>query len=285
MVLRAVRSLRARTILGLSGATPRNRLAGTAFSVATSLQARQEEARAKLRLYAVPENAQDKLWRYLDDPYFLRHEPQEIAWHTRLLYYRVDTTDPVVKARLSPAGEGLQVMIYVPDQKELFARICSFFEHISYNIFETKIYTTRHGYALDSFQVQDPDNSRPQYRDVISFIEHDLAERLALKTPLPPLTKPRLSRQLRHFPISPEVNAQPDEKGTYWVLSVIASDRPGLLSRVARVLTAYDVNLHTAKINTLGARAEDVFLVSGPALKDPKTVVRLESELVEQLRT
>jgi [protein-PII] uridylyltransferase len=263
----------------------RNFLAGTEFSVATSLQARQDEARAKLRLYAVPENSQDRLWTQLDDPYFLRHEPQEIAWHTRLLYYRVETTEPVVKARLSPAGEGLQVMIYVPDQKELFARICSFFEHISYDIFEAKIYTTRNGYALDSFQVQDPDNSRPQYRDVISFIEHDLAERLALKTPLPPLTKPRLSRQLRHFPISPEVNVQPDEKETYWVLSVIAGDRPGLLSRVARVLTAYDVNLHTAKINTLGSRAEDVFLVSGAALKDPKTVVRLESEMVEQLRT
>ena len=69
------------------------------------------------------------------------------------------------------------------------------------------------------------------------------------------------------------------------MLSIIAGDRPGLLSRVARVLTAYDINLHTAKINTLGARAEDVFLVTGAGLKDPKTVLRLEGALVEQLRT
>ncbi len=263
----------------------RRLLAGARLTLASSLQARQDEARSKLRLYAVPDNAHEPLWAELDDPYFLRHEPQEIAWHTRLLYYRVHTPEPVVKARLSPAGEGLQVMIYVPDQKELFARICSFFERVSYDIFEAKIYTTRHGYALDSFQVQDPDNRRPQYRDVIGLIEHELAERLRHKTPLPPLTKPRLSRQLRHFPISPEVNIQPDEKGTYWVLSVIAGDRPGLLSRIARVLTAYDINLHTAKINTLGARAEDVFLITGAVLKDPKAVVRLESDLVEQLRT
>ena len=263
----------------------RRLLSGDRLSLASSLQARQDEARAKLRLYAVPDNAQEKLWAQLEDAYFLRHEPQEIAWHTRRLYYRVNTPEPVVKARLSPAGEGLQVMIYVPDQKELFARICSFFEHISYDIFEAKIYTTRHGYALDSFQVQDPDNRRPQYRDVIGLIEHELAERLRHKTPLPPLSKPRLSRQLRHFPISPEVNIQPDEKGTYWVLSVIAGDRPGLLSRIARVLTAYDINLHTAKINTLGARAGDVFIIAGAALRDAKTVVRLESDLVEQLRT
>jgi len=263
----------------------RRLLAGDSFSLASSLLARQDEARAKLRLYAVPEGAEQSLWTQLEDAYFLRHEPQEIAWHTRLLYYRARTQEPVVKARLSPAGEGLQVMIYVPDQKELFARICSFFERISYDIFEAKIYTTRHGYALDSFQVQDPDNRRPQYRDVIGLIEHDLAERLRVKAPLPPLTRPRLSRQLRHFPISPEVNIQPDEKGTSSVLSIIAGDRTGLLSRIARVLTAYDINLHTAKINTLGARAEDVFIIAGAALKNPKTVVRLESDLVEQLRT
>jgi [protein-PII] uridylyltransferase len=265
--------------------TTRKQLTGDNLSLASSLQARQDEARAKLRLYAVPDLAEKKLWAQLEDTYFLRHEPQEIAWHARLLYYRVQTQEPVVKARLSPAGEGLQVMIYVPDQKELFARICSFFERISYDIFEAKIYTTRHGYALDSFQVQDPNNRRPQYRDVIGLIEHELAERLRLKTPLPPLTKPRLSRQLRHFPISPEVNLQPDEKGTSSVLSIIAGDRPGLLSRIARVLTAYDINLHTAKINTLGSRAEDVFIIAGAALRDAKTVVRLESDLVEQLRT
>jgi [protein-PII] uridylyltransferase len=263
----------------------RRLLAGDRVSLESSLQARQEEALAKLRLYALADHAHEKLWDQLDTAYFLRHDPQEIAWHTRLLYFRVDTQQPVIKARLSPAGEGLQVMVYIPDQKELFARICSFFERLSYDIFEAKIYTTRHGYALDSFQVHDSTGRRPQYRDLISYIEHELGERLVHHTPLPPLTKPRLSRQLRHFPISPEVNIQPDDKGTYKVLSVIAGDRPGLLSRIARGLTAYDINLHTAMINTLGSRAEDTFLVTGAALNDPKTVVKFESDLVEQLRT
>jgi [protein-PII] uridylyltransferase len=263
----------------------RRLLAGEGSSIENSVQARQEEALAKLRLYALSADTHQKLWNQLDTAYFLRHDPQEIAWHTRLLYYRVDTPTPVVKARLSPAGEGLQVMVYVADQKELFARICGFFESIGYDIHEAKVYTTRGGYALDTFQVHEPDNRRPQYRDVMSYIEYELAQRVLHKSPLPSLPNPRLSRQLRHFPISPEVNIQPDDRGTYQVLSVIAGDRPGLLSRIARVLTAYDVNLHTAKINTLGARAEDVFVVSGPALYDPKRVVRFEADLVEQLRT
>ncbi|MGZ5093301.1 MAG: [protein-PII] uridylyltransferase [Burkholderiales bacterium] len=263
----------------------RRLLAGHGASIESSIQTRQEEARAKLRLYAVPDHAHEKLWAQLDTAYFLRHDPQEIAWHTRLLYYRPDTPTPVVKARLSPAGEGLQVMVYVKDQKELFARICSFFESISYDIHEAKVYTSRSGYALDTFQVQDPNNDSPRYRDIMSYIEYELAERLVHKSPLPALPHPRLNRQLRHFPISPEVSIQPDDKGTYQVLSVIAGDRPGLLSRIARVLTAYDISLHTAKINTLGARAEDVFLISGNTLHDSRRVVRFEADLVEQLRT
>ena len=75
-----------------------------------------------------PTRCKDSFWAQLDIAYFLRHDAQEIAWQTRNLHYRVDTERPVVKARLSPIGEGLQVMIYTPDREALFARICGYFE-------------------------------------------------------------------------------------------------------------------------------------------------------------
>ncbi len=259
-------------------------LTGNRRTTENSRRVRQDEARATLRLYAIGDDAIDQFWRKLDTAYFLRHEPQEIAWHTRTLYYRPLAPAPVIKARPSRAGEGLQVMVYAPDQAELFARICGFFESIRYNIHEARIYTAPHGYALDTFQIQDPDNANVDYRDLTAYIEHELGERLRLKGELPPLTTPRLSRQLRHFPISPEVNIQKDERGVYHVLSIIAGDRPGLLSRIARVFLTYGINLHTAKINTLGARAEDTFLITGEVLGDAKAVVRMESALMETLK-
>jgi [protein-PII] uridylyltransferase len=262
----------------------RRMLAGEHTGRHDGQRGRQEDAMVRLRLYAIPEADYREFWKQLDTAYFLRHEAQEIAWHTRHLHTRVNSEVPVVKARLSPVGEGLQVLVYVADQKELFSRICSFFESISFDIFEAKIHTTRHGYALDTFQIQDASNRQPEYRDLISYIEYELTERLTVKGPLPPLTRPRLGRQLRHFPITPEVVIENDERGTYRMLSIVAGDRPGLLSRVSRTLTAFDINLHSAKINTLGARAEDTFVVSGAALSNPKTTVRLESELLDQLR-
>ena len=259
-------------------------LAGNAPTVENSQRARQDEARANLRLYGIADESIDTFWAKLDTAYFLRHDPQEIAWHTRTLYYRAQVPEPIIKARPSRAGEGLQVMVYVQDQEALFARICGFFESIRYNIHEARIYTAHYGYALDTFQVQDAGNADIDYRDLTAYIEHELGERLRLKAPLPPLTKPRLSRQLKHFPISPEVSIQKDDRGVYQVLSIIAGDRPGLLSRIARVFLAYGIDLHTAKINTLGSRAEDTFLITGEALNDPKKVVRMENDLIETLK-
>ncbi len=259
-------------------------LAGEPSGTQDGQLARQEDAMARLRLYAIPEADYQEFWRQLDTAYFLQHEAQEIAWHTRQLCRQVNATTPVVRARLSPLGEGLQVVVYIADQKELFSRICAFFEGISFDIYEAKIHTTKHGYALDTFHIQDTSNRRPEYRDLISYIEHELTERLSNKAPLPPLTKPRLSRQLRHFPITPEVNIQPGEHGSYRMLSIVAGDRPGLLSRISRTLAIFDINLHAAKINTLGARAEDTFVVSGTALSNPKRTVQFESELLDQLR-
>jgi [protein-PII] uridylyltransferase len=88
---------------------------------------------------------------------------------------------------------------------------------------------------------------------------------------------------VRHFPISPAVNVRPDERGAYHALTIVAADRPGLLYGVARTLARYHINLQTARINTLGDRAEDVFLVSGPALGNPKTVLQLEQDLLNEL--
>jgi [protein-PII] uridylyltransferase len=259
-------------------------LAGEAPQLESAVAEKQAEASRLLRLYALSEAVQERFWANLDTAYFLRHDAQEIAWQTRALHYRVDTTVPVVRARLAPFGEGLQVMIYTPDREALFARICGYFERTGFNIVEAKIHTTRNQYALDTFLVMGF-GREVHYRDMIAQIERDLADELQSQAPLaPPSAGGRVSRRVRHFPISPAVDLRPDERGSHHSLTLVASDRPGLLYRVARLLAGYKLNLYSAKINTLGDRAEDVFLVSGAALADSKTVLKLEQELVDALQ-
>jgi [protein-PII] uridylyltransferase len=244
---------------------------------------RQEEARRLLRMRGLRPGVEESLWQQLDTSYFLRHDAGEIAWHTRTLYHRPEGTEPVVRARLNPIGEGIQVMIYVADQAELFARICGFFARMGYSIAEAKVHTTRHGYALDSFALLDP-GEHLAYRDVIGLIEHDLVERLKTRPPLEPPPPVRLSRQVKHFPVVPEVVIRPDERGNQHIMSIAAADRPGLLYAVARILSQHRIFIRSAKIATLGERVEDTFLISGEELGKLATLVRLEQELLEALQ-
>ncbi|MFA6062956.1 MAG: [protein-PII] uridylyltransferase [Gallionella sp.] len=242
----------------------------------------REQAAATLNLYAINPESYRLLWAQLDDSYFLDHEAQEIAWHTRLLAFRTNTTTPVVKTRLSRAGTGLQVMVYCTDQRWLFARICDFFSRLHYTIVEAKIHTSQHGYALNSFQIMEITRSDMAYRDLMHYIEFELTQKILLTRPVEPVTSGRVNRQLKHFPISTKVNFQQDRHGMY-VLSLIAGDRPGLLARVAQILDKHDIRLHRAKINTLGSRAEDVFWISGAMLSDPPATSDFLSELTEKI--
>lgn len=258
-------------------------LGGEDPSAAHELQSRQQEARKTLRLYGLPSDAHQRLWQQLDMAYFLRHDAGDIAWQTRSLYDKTDSSKAAVKCRLAPIGEGVQVVVYIKDRPDLFARICSYFDRKNFSILDAKIHTTKHGYALDTFLVTEPAFAN-SYRDIISLIEHELTELLESDAALPPPTQGRLSRLSRTFPITPTVDLRPDERGQYYLLSVSANDRNGLLYSIANVLAKYRINLHTAKIMTLGERVEDVFLVDGPTLNNARSQIQLETELLDALR-
>jgi [protein-PII] uridylyltransferase len=257
---------------------------GGETDIASELEARKNQARALLRLHAIPDGVEAGLWAQLDTVYFLRHEAKEIAWHARVLNRQLAPDAPQVKARLADDHDGIQVLVYSPDRPELFARACAFFGRTNYSIADAKVYTTRHGYALDTFHVFVPEHHDGDYRDMINFIEFELAATLAQDQPLQPPPQGRISRHLKHFPITPQVSIRPDDKDNYFILSIVAGDRPGLLARIAKVLADYRLNVQSAKIMTLGSRAEDSFLISGPGLKDDKTALALEAELIAALR-
>lgn len=260
----------------------RRQLGGEAVPATAELEGRKREALATLRLYGLSETAHEPLWAELDVVYFLRHTAKDIAWHARSLVAHVRTDKPIVRTRLSQVGEGAEVLIYVRDQKDLFARICGYFDSRNLSILDAKIHTTRHGYALDTFVVTD--NGRtPHYRALLTQIEHELTEWLAKPAELPQPVKGRLSRHSRHFPISPSVQLQPDERAEHYLLEVVATDRIGLLYAITRVLARHNVNVHTAKILTLGERVEDVFLIDGPILESPRGQLQLEGDLLEAL--
>ncbi|HYA65507.1 MAG TPA: [protein-PII] uridylyltransferase [Burkholderiaceae bacterium] len=260
----------------------RRALGGQSLSADAELEGRKRESLRILQLYGLSPTAHEPLWRELDVVYFLRHSASDIAWHARCLLVHVRTDRPVVRTRLAPAGEGLEVLVYVRDQKDLFMRVCGYFESRRLSVLDAKIHTTRHGYALDTFVIGD--NGRGgHFRSMLEGVETELTAWISSQGELPTPAKGRVSRHSRHFPVAPAVHLQPDETGNRFMLSLVATDRVGLLYSVARVLARHGVNVFTAKILTLGERVEDVFLIDGQALSNAREQLQLETELLQAL--
>jgi [protein-PII] uridylyltransferase len=295
-------------------------LGGRAPDASAEVEARKREALQTLALYALPFEAHKALWDTLDVGYFMRHDASDLAWHTRQLSryasqqvatkkiaapavfqmatgqngikneaVDADLAAPlapasatIVRARLSPIGEGMQVLVYTPDQPDLFARICGFFDQNGFSILDAKVHTANNGYALDTFQVV-TSAVEEHYREMMSMVEVELARTVAEQRALPSAARARQSRRVKSFPFQPRVDLRPDEKAQRWILSVSASDRVGLLYAIARVLAHHKVNLLLAKISTLGERVEDTFLIDGPELQHNKKQIEIETELLEAL--
>ena len=198
-------------------------LGGRAPDANSEVESRKREALSILALYALPFEAHKDLWDTLDVGYFMRHDASDIAWHTRQLSKQLmvskSKTEPMgvtVRARMSPVGEGLQVMVYSPDQADLFARICGYFDQTGFNILDAKVHTAANGYALDTFQVV-THFTEEHYRDLINLVETGMTQTIALSKPLPTPSKGRMSRRVKSFPITPRVSLQPDERGQKWL--------------------------------------------------------------------
>jgi [protein-PII] uridylyltransferase len=259
------------------------------------VELRKREAIKQLALSAALPNGQEALWKTLDVRYFMRHDAGDIAWHTRQLGPALakaaaakasgEANKPVtvVRARFSPIGEGLQVMVYTPDLAALFGSLCAYFEQHGFSILDAKIHTTDNGYALDTFQIVSslvPEH----YRELVSMIESDLPHTIAHPGSQRAPGRGRVSRRVKSFPVQPQVSWEPDEKAQNWVLSIIASDRVGALHAIAHILGQHGINLQMAKITTLGERIEDTFLLSGACLSQYGNRQDIENELLAALQ-
>jgi [protein-PII] uridylyltransferase len=268
------------TLRALGGAQP---------NADAEVETRKHEARQLLALHSALPGTEEPLWQTLDVGYFMRHDAAEIAWHARVLWRHLQTEVPVVLARPSSLGEGLQVLVYAPDRPDLFARICGYFDGAGFSIQDARIHTTSTGFALDTFQVINPqleaqaDGEAAAYRHLISLVETQAAAALASTGPLPEPSRGRVSRRVKSFPVTPRVSLSPDERAQRWLLNVSASDRTGLLYAIARVLASHRVNLQLAKVSTLGERVEDTFLIDGSELQRAKAQLQIETELLDVL--
>lgn len=219
----------------------------------------RESARALMAVQGFDAATADALFGIMPEEGFLRFRPEQIAWQASALRNVAPGETRVRVRRIADDGNALEVFVHSPDRSGLFAAILATLDRMGFGIHQARVLDGPHGTIFDTFEVLPAD----------SYASSDPAEvEAGLSDALDgPLEKVRTSRravprQLKHFRFAPKIEFGGTPDGRRTLLSLVAPDRPGLLSDVAQVLRAQGLNVHDARIATFGERAEDLFQIT-----------------------
>lgn len=231
----------------------------------------------------------ERIWDELGDDYFLRESAKDIAWHTAAIVQHRNHSEPLVLMREShtePYEGAGQIFVYTKDMPNLFAATVAALDQLSLTVLDARIITSASQFSLDTYIVLDQSGERITESAQLDYIVNELGHSLANPDDFPDIVQRRLPRQLKHFQIRTEVSLSNDINNQRTAVEIITLDRPGLLARIGRIFMEEGLSLQTARIATLGERAEDVFFVtdaSGQPLSDLTQCQHLIQTLRDQL--
>ncbi|MDH2999714.1 bifunctional uridylyltransferase/uridylyl-removing protein [Chelonobacter oris] len=235
---------------------------GTDYLLDVSDQILQHRLRALALLQPLLQDETLKLrtindfWQRCPQDYFLRNNPQQLAWHVKLVCLSND--EIIVKSSNRFSQGGTELFVYCPDQPHLFNKVVRAIEAKNLSIHDAQILTSNDGYSLDSFIISEAGGVLAKF-DRRRSIEESVLN--ALKSEYKPAWSNKVNNKLQHFHVPTEVRFINADKREQTELEIFALDKPGLLAMISNVFSELGINLSNAKITTIGERAEDFFIL------------------------
>lgn len=243
---------------------------------------RKQKALGILAEQGFSEEVVKPLWKRFKLNYFFRYTSAQICWHTQHLLNHDDHTKPLILISTKNKRGGSEVFVYNKDIPVLFSSVVTEIDNKKLSVHDAKILSTRDGYSLSTFTVLEDDGEH---------IDDGKIHRLR-KAILDSLLKPevvnsniiRLERVKRQFKFEPKIGFLPTRRRRTQI-EVVAFDAPGILANIGTVFVEHGLTMDTAKITTIGERAEDLFIVStvdGDSLT-PEQEASLKASLLDEL--
>jgi [protein-PII] uridylyltransferase len=200
-----------------------------------------------------------------DDSYWIA-EPEDIAALNLVQYGRSheEKGSLSVHCEVYPARGATLVTVIAADHPGLFYRIAGGIHLAGANIIDARIHTTRSGWAVDNFLIQDPHGAPFSEPAQLKRIEAAIADALANRSALVPqlAKRPLAHSRAQAFDVRPVVSFDNQASGRFTVIEVNARDRPALLNRLARALFESRLLVFSAHVTNYGERAADTFYVT-----------------------
>ena len=249
------------------------------------VRACRERAMGLLKADGLEQAAIERVWADFPDASFLRHRAEQIAWQTRAILEHGDP--PLVAVHPLSVRGTTELFVCAPDRDGLFAAITATLDRLRFSVVEARILSSRRGLALDTFLLLDSETMKPARPERAAALAEALRETLAQTPHVSRPVQRGLSRQLRHFQMTPRTEYVDDQASGRTQLALVCTDRPGLLAAVAQAFADTGIKVHDARIATFGERVEDFFQLTDndDQLLDSGLRERLDQALQQHVDT
>ena len=206
----------------------------------------------------------EKVWQELGDEYFVKESANEIAWHTQAILKHGDNPEPLVllRAHRNAAEDAVQIFIYTRDQPNLFATTVAVLDRMNLDVQDARIITASTAFSLDTYLVLDRFGTLLTDPDRERKVKAALVDALSHSDQYPGIMQRRIPRHLRHFDVQNTVDIVLNPTLQQHMVEISTLDQPGLLARIGGLFMLQGLDIHSARIATLGERAEDIFFVT-----------------------
>ena len=225
------------------------------------------------------------LFEELPGDYFLRHHPLEIKWHVQTILGNPGQ-QTLVNIRQASYTKTTKVFVYSDECSNVFSQVTGTLGSLGLSILNAEIFTTSNDKVMDTFIIQDHNNQAVTDPETIQQIEKSLVKALESDSIYRRVSNKRTPRRLKAFDRPTKVHFEQDYLNSRTVMEISAMDMPGLLSVIANVIAALEINITHAKISTLGEVIDDIFYlttVDGKNITDQSLLDQLEANMKQAL--
>ncbi len=228
------------------------------------IQETRQDAYDELHKQGLSKQDITQAWQHLNEDYFLRYYTDEIVWHSLAIHHASPEEKTLIILRPQNQRGSAEIFIYAHHTPEdfIFARSTATLNYLGLTILDARIITSTEDYTLNSFQVLEQSGKSISETSREQHICQVLQQRLGKKESSINFNLHSQSRQAEHFPITTRAFFSKDPQQRCSLLNLITTDHAGLLSKMAQLFLNYKMNIISAKITTIGRRAEDIFFLN-----------------------
>ena len=241
------------------------------------------QASALAKLDGLDAAACRRFWAALPPSDLLRYTDDELAWQTRAVLTRPAAGDACAFVRALGPHHCTEVLIHAERRAGLFAPVTAALARLGMDVLYARVTETRDGQMLQTFLVTTEDGQPvpegPALEELRATLNRVARDPARFDRPVLRRARPRT----RHFEIPTEVGFESRPARGMTRMTLSAADYPGLLWTVSDTLDRHGVLLHQARITTLGAQAQDAFLLTGGD-GAPLDDAALQARIAEELR-